>query len=239
MHFKMGKEKGELSLKGIKKIGYVSIGILLSMVLLLTSVELVAFHMDHYRASFEKYKITEATGMNMENLEHTMGDVLKYFKDDRVELDTRAVIHGEEQPVFGEREISHMVDVKALFVQGRFIRNSGVPLILIIALILIKIDKDWRKGFAKTLLYTSIANIGLLVMLLILMKIDFYKYFTYFHLIFFSNDLWILDPTTDVLIQMVPEEFFYSTAVKIIVYFVGSLLVLGTAGGYYLKKRTK
>lgn len=223
----------------IKKIGYISTGILLSIILLLTSVELVAFHMNHYRTSFERYKITEATGMDMENLEHTIEDVLKYFKDDRVELDTRAVIHGEERAVFGEREISHMVDVKALFVQGRFIRNSVVPLVMIIAFILIKIDRDWKKGFARTLLYTSIANIALLVILLILMKIDFYKYFTYFHLIFFSNDLWILDPKTDILIQMVPEEFFYSTAVKIIVYFVGSLLVLGSAGGYYLKKRTK
>ncbi|MFQ8777111.1 MAG: DUF1461 domain-containing protein [Roseburia sp.] len=38
---------------------------------------------------------------------------------------------------------------------------------------------------------------------------DFSKYFVVFHKIFFSgNDLWVLDPHTDMLINIVPEGFF-------------------------------
>ena len=220
----------------LKKISYISLGILLSIVLLFTSVEIVAFNLNHYNKSFVKYNITESTGMDMKNLQHTIEDVLLYLKDNREELDTRAVINGEEREVFGEREILHMVDVKELFIKGRFIRNLSIPLILIISLFIIKTDRNWKRSLSKTLLNTSIINIVLLVILLILMAIDFYKYFTYFHLIFLNNDLWILDPKTDVLIQMVPERFFYDTAVKIVSYFVGSLLVLGSFGFYYIKK---
>lgn len=44
---------------------------------------------------------------------------------------------------------------------------------------------------------------------------DFSKYFVVFHKIFFSNDLWILDPSTDMLINIVPEPFFMDTALRI------------------------
>lgn len=229
-------KRGMVSVKTLQRVGYIMWGVLLSIILLFTSVELIAFNTGHYQKSFIKYNITEATGMDMENLEHTMDDLLEYLKDDRTMLDTRAVIKGEEREVFGERERLHMIDVKELFIKGRLLRNISVVLLIIITPFLIKKDKGWKLGFSKTLIWTSIINIAILLILLILMKIDFYKYFTYFHLMFFSNDLWILDPDTDVLIQMVPEAFFYSTATKIVAYFLTSIISMGIAGYYLLKK---
>lgn len=223
-------------MKLFKKSCYIIFGVLLSVVLLFTSVEVVAFNLNHYSKSFTKYNITEATGMNMENLEYTIGDILEYLKDNREELDTRAFIKGEERDVFSTREKLHMIDVKELFVKGRLIRNFSIFLIIIIFLFIIKKDKHWKRNFPKALLYISICNIVLLGILLVLMATDFYKYFTYFHLIFFNNDLWILDPNTDVLIQMVPEAFFYDTAIKIVTYFISSLIVLGLLGVYSMKK---
>ena len=44
---------------------------------------------------------------------------------------------------------------------------------------------------------------------------DFNKYFTLFHEIFFTNDLWLLDPRTDLLIRMLPEGFFFDMVVRI------------------------
>ena len=41
---------------------------------------------------------------------------------------------------------------------------------------------------------------------------------------FFDNDLWILDPATDLLINIVPEPFFADTAARIA--FTFSFLVL-------------
>ena len=41
----------------------------------------------------------------------------------------------------------------------------------------------------------------------IMILFDFNKYFTYFHYIFFTNDLLATGSNTDLLIQMLPEVF--------------------------------
>jgi aspartyl/glutamyl-tRNA(Asn/Gln) amidotransferase C subunit len=207
----------------------------LSMALLLTSLDVVAFNLNHYKKSFVKYGIAEMTGMNDENLECIIEDVLKYLKDDREELDTRAIIKGKEEEVFGDRERLHMVDVKRLFARGKVLRNVSFMLIIIMALFFVKKDGHWKELVSNVLLYISAINI-LFLFILLLMKVNFDKYFTYFHVIFFNNDLWELNPNTDILVQMLPENFFYDTAVKAVFYFMISLVVLGLSGLCFVKK---
>src|SRR5205814_239283 len=45
--------------------------------------------------------------------------------------------------------------------------------------------------------------------------IDFDRLFLTFHFLSFSNNLWILDPARDRLIQLFPEGFFYDSALQI------------------------
>lgn len=224
-----------MKLKMFKKLSYIIWGTLLSITLLLTSLDAVAFNLNHYKKSFVKYGIAEMTGMDSENLECIIEDVLKYLRDDRKELDTRAIIKGKEGEVFGDREKLHMADVKELFVRGKVLRNVSFVLFIIIALFFIKKDRHWKKLVSNVLLYISAINI-LFLFILLLMKINFNKYFTYFHVIFFNNDLWELNPNTDILVQMLPENFFYDTAVRTVFYFMTSLAVLGLPGLYFIKK---
>ena len=49
---------------------------------------------------------------------------------------------------------------------------------------------------------------------------DFNKYFLLFHEMFFSNDLWLLNPETDLLIRMLPEGFFLDMVVRIGIIFL-------------------
>ena len=44
---------------------------------------------------------------------------------------------------------------------------------------------------------------------------SFDRYFVIFHHLFFDNDLWILDPAKDNLINLLPEGFFSDTAFRI------------------------
>lgn len=218
-----------------RKIGYIILGILLSIILLFTFVEIIAFNLNHYRESFIKYNTTEETGMNEMNLQHTLEDVLRYLRDNRRELDTRVVVEGKESEAFEDREKLHMIDVKGLFFKGRILRNIGAVLFAIIGLIFIIKDEYWKKSLSGTLMYTAVINILFLFVLLLLMKIDFNRCFTYFHIIFFNNDLWILDPDAHVLIQMLPQEFFYDTSVRIIFCFLASLAALGSLGLYFVR----
>lgn len=66
--------------------------------------------------------------------------------------------------------------------------------------------------------------------------VDFNRYFTYFHLIFFNNDLWLLNPNTDLLIQMLPEEFFISIFIRIILFFLLNLAIIQIVGYILMKK---
>ena len=62
--------------------------------------------------------------------------------------------------------------------------------------------------------------VGMCLTLALLAYTNFTKYFTLFHKIFFDNDLWILNPKTDMLINLLPEGFFSDMAVRILLIFL-------------------
>ena len=67
---------------------------------------------------------------------------------------------------------------------------------------------------------------------------DFSKYFIVFHHIFFDNDLWILNPATDMLINIVPEPFFMDTAFRIALTF-GIMVIVFFGLSFFLWKKNK
>ena len=224
----------------LKGILYSIMGILLSVVLLLTATELVSFNVGHYLNQFERYNVPEVTGMDLENLEYTVIDMHRYLRgDDRHRLETEAYFGDELRPVYGEREILHMIDVRDLFVQGKNIRNLGALSLLILFIIMIYKDPRWKKNSWNLLFYTMIGNIILFGLLAFLMYVDFNRYFVIFHLIFFDNDLWLLNPQTDTLIQMLPQPFFYNSAYMITGIYGGSMIFLGGLGLFMKKSQGK
>ena len=78
-------------------------------------------------------------------------------------------------------------------------------------------------------------SLSFVLLLFILIQIDFNKYFTHFHEIFFNNDLWLLNPETDVLIQMLPLEFFTNISVAVVGTFLGIMSIIGGFAFYKLK----
>ena len=80
--------------------------------------------------------------------------------------------------------------------------------------------------------------IGGMAGLAALISTDFTKYFTIFHLIFFDNDDWLLNPKTDLLINIVPEGFFRDTAYAIAFLFLGVCLFIWLTAAL-LRRRAK
>jgi len=182
----------------------------LPLVLLFTSLEVLVFNPSYFNRQFARYGIEEATGMNREDLLYTMGQVMAYLKGQRADLVVLARVRGEEREIFGQREKDHMVDVRHLFLQGFRIRNTALTL-LVLALGFLLFRKKGKEAAA------SLAWAGWLPLLLVLVfsglaALDFSRYFVLFHEAFFDNDLWILDPEREILIQMLPEGFFQDTA---------------------------
>ena len=208
---------------------------LLILGLLLSSINCVAFDLDYYDREYRKLEISKSTGMSQEALLSTTKELLDYIKDKREDLEITALVHGQERLVFNQREIDHMVDVKDLFALAFKLRWISFVIFggMVAALTWLK-GKDSLRDLSISYLII-LAILGLLcIILLVLILMDFTMVWNTFHHIFFSNDLWILNPKTDILIQMVPEGFFFDTVTRILKIFGSILSALAIGSGIIL-----
>lgn len=212
----------------MKKI-IVSIVFVISLIitLLFVDVEMATFDIEFYENKFEEYSIYDKTQIEKKDLIIVTREMLDYMKGNRKNLIIEAKVNGEEEIVFGERERKHMVDVKNLFEKGFMIRNLSLILFIISLFLIIKF---YKKTLYKLLISASILPLIIMSIFGIAISIDFNKYFTIFHEILFTNDLWLLNPKTDILIQMLPLDFFYSISIRILTYFILQLIIIFLLG---------
>ena len=208
-----------------------SLGILFALclmtVLLISSVEAVVYWTPGYfEREYTKYDVAKDVSMNMEDLLDVTDQMMAYLKGNREDLHVETTMGGVRREFFSQREIAHMEDVRGLFLNAITLRR-GCLLIMAAALgVLVLLKADFKKAFPKAVCTGTglFFAAGLLAALII--STDFTRYFILFHHIFFSNDLWILDPATDMLINIVPEGFFRDTAFFIGIYFLTSALLV-------------
>ena len=210
----------------MKKIPLIVLIIFLSLFCLLISLEKNSFKELTYSNAYNEYNIENITGKTHSELMGITNDLLVYLKgnggDEILELN------------FNEREILHMRDVQVLFKYGFILKYISIIVsILIIGFFLIQGEKDILGIYMYKGLFI---NWIIAVLLIVMIYLDFNKYFTYFHEIFFTNDLWLLDPNTDLLIQMLPEEFFITMAKNIGLSFFIYVAILQVIG-YVIYKR--
>ena len=103
--------------------------------------------------------------------------------------------------------------------------SAAAALFLIAGLIIAK--TDWKRLLPRAYLWA----LGILLVVILLLaaafSIDFTRCFTIFHEIFFTNDLWMFNPSEDYMIRMLPEGFFFDMVIRIGMTFVGMLLAVG------------
>lgn len=215
-----------------RKIGrillYGILDIMLLVVLLFTAVQ-INTNMDiYYEWHYKTRQIEADTGMTIDQLMAVTNKMQDYLMGQRDSLDMKAVINGQEQEVFGQREKKHMVDVRNLFMKGHRIRN-WLAIILTLAIIgLFWFNRKGLQGWLKQIWKFWLGGFLVMGLVGVALATNFDKYFILFHHIFFDNDLWILDPREDILINMVPQSFFFEITFLIILVFI--LLVLATIG---------
>ncbi|KPU26385.1 hypothetical protein TR13x_10400 [Caloranaerobacter sp. TR13] len=195
----------------------------LPITMLLMNLEIVTFDISFFKDKYEEYNIENVTGISEENLMLITEKLLDYLKGKRENIIIFTDVGGKIEQVFEERELLHLKDVRELFRKEHVTRNLTLLLSVVSLIYIFYKDKNRLK---KILVITSSIQLFLVGMLYILIYSDFYKYFTYFHKILFSNDLWLLNPETDILIQMYPLEFFSSITYRIFVLFLLEILGL-------------
>lgn len=117
------------------------------------------------------------------------------------------------QPLFSENEMLHLQDVRNIVDLLKTIRwVGGLAAIIGIAVAWglgrmqeknTALHSIWQ-GFA----YASMALLVLGTVICIWGFVDFESLFLQFHLVSFTNDLWLMDPLRDLMIALMPESFF-------------------------------
>ena len=194
-----------------------------------------------YSYGFDKYDIPTYTGLDRGELLSAGRQIRDYFNNDEEFLSVRVVLRGVRvNNLFNDREVLHMKDVKGL-VRGVYIVQEIAFLYLVAFAVggfLIR-----KRAFAPQMVrymgWGGAATLGLVVFVGLVSLIGFDRLFLAFHLISFSNDLWLLDPRRDFLIAMFPEAFFFDATMWIVGLTVVEALLLAAAPVVFLRWRPR
>jgi integral membrane protein (TIGR01906 family) len=209
--------------------------------LITSNVRWVAGDSWFYKDGFRTHEVDQTTGIEFAQLDAAADDLVRYFEDDRSNLNIQVMVDGREAPLFSEEEISHMRDVKGLirFVFRLHEISLGILIAYIGAVVLWTRERTPRQ-LAKYALLGVATGMAVVAGIGVFALTGFDQAWTTFHEIAFRNDLWQLDPDTDRLIQMFPEPFWQDMT-----YLVGALTVfevlatVSVAAGYLVWGRDR
>jgi integral membrane protein (TIGR01906 family) len=131
-------------------------------------------------------------------------------------------------PLYNERELRHMYDVQVVtrWAYGIAIA-AGIFVAVCIALL-------WRSNRARlwiALRVGALLTLGGIVGIVLFALVGWDVFFTGFHSVFFEDDTWYF-LTSDTLIRLFPEQFWFDTAIVI-----GGLSALQAAILYIVLRR--
>ena len=184
-----------------------------------------------WERGFERYDAPRRTGMTPDEVSRVGAEVRDYLRNDAERLTVqRALADGRRAPVFSEREVVHMIDVKRLM--ARTWDAGWAAFGLIVALTAGAFWRGRRAGLAWLLRVAAAAGgliVALVVVLAVVAMVGFDEAFRQFHLLFFTNDLWQLT-SADALIQLFPQRFFFDTTLLIGAAIIAPAVLIGVCG---------
>lgn len=240
--------------KKIRNILSVICAVFTIWILLVSSIEAVCYYIPgFFEYEYEKHDVlSQLPEMSMSEKDGLMAvtnHMMKYLRGDKDAEELQIVVKmgGEERGFFTERELMHMEDVKELFVGAQRLRTAAAFIIIVLLFVIWMAEPDsgsdrvkkadlFRYDICVGLLRGSLAFLIAAAGLGIIVATNFSEAFITFHHIFFDNDLWILDPSVDMLVNIVPEGFFFDTASLILIIFGSVMLALVILAMYVSRK---
>ncbi|MGB7595316.1 MAG: TIGR01906 family membrane protein [Erysipelotrichaceae bacterium] len=215
-------------------------GVLLILVLLLTSIDVFSLDRAFFLSEYKKLDVAADIGVSEADLVKSTDVLLGYLRNTRKDLNVTVTIDGTPRQMFNQKEIDHMVDVKVLYRNAILFRNLSLIIGSVIGVLMFAMYR--RKAIrllSRGIVNASIVFGVILAFVAVYASVDFYGFWTQFHQLFFRNNLWLLDPNTDNLILMVPEPFFFALVFRIVGGFTLSLILINVLAYFGQKKGDK
>jgi len=189
-----------------------------------------------YQYGFDKYGVSQTTGLAEEELGKAATGLISYFNSSEEYISLTVIKDGKLLDLFNQREIAHLKDVKGLIWLDYWVLLGT----LIYALGYVGVSLFWRKRrYWRRLAWGAVGGSSLTLALMLALGLletlfGFGQLFYQFHLISFTNELWLLDPTKDYLIMLFPHGFWYDATLFCALATVVMAVILGGVGGGYL-----
>ncbi len=193
------------------------------------------YQSEHRKLTLNNKSIAEYIGISNDELDELTSFTLNYLNDSNASLNKQMFINGELREVFTADEKAHMVDVQKLNITSIYF--GFIALIVFISTFLFICFNKLINKFYKANNNVFKLFVVFISILIIWIVIDFNSFWNFFHHVFFAgNDLWILDLNKDILIMIVPPEFFFHLVSTIVNSFI-IVLIIYYLFIYYLNKR--
>ncbi len=162
-----------------------------------------------YLWGYETFNVSASTGMSRAQLEEATDQLLTFFEGGPP-VSLKVLKGGQPAPLYNDKEMRHLDDVRNLMGWAWSVQLvSLVALIVATAGALVVGRRAGLRWLAKVALGGGLMTVASVVVLGLLALSDFQAFWTQFHILSFSNDLWLLDPRTDYLIRMFPPPFWF------------------------------
>jgi len=212
--------------------------LIIPVIVLFSFAMFFAFGNGIYLKHIEEENLTKSIDLTQEELPRVIEHITSYIKGVNDDFSLAGKDQdGESVNIFSQKEIDHMKDVRSLFDYMKGITFIG----LLIVLLFLRLSKSDDKGIAilADVLYKSgVLSIVISMLTSAMVVTNFDKYFTKFHEVVFTNDLWLLNPETDVLIQILPITFFINITMKILLFSMGTMFFITALGMAIREYRT-
>ncbi|MBR5337111.1 MAG: TIGR01906 family membrane protein [Lachnospiraceae bacterium] len=223
-----------------------TLGVIASLCLIVASVVLsVEFNItdnSFFINEYIKCRVDISLDMNLDDIEVVSKEMMKYLYGERDDLVVYTTMGGTYREFFNDREKTHMIDVKAMLDTAIAVRTACL---LAAAVIIGVLAFIWRRGvavfLARSYLLACAATAAFFAFIgIFIAAFGFTEFWERFHGVFFTNDLWLLNPATDMMIRLLPEQFFSDLVARSVLVFgiiCGVLIIISAVVLFHCKRR--
>jgi integral membrane protein (TIGR01906 family) len=230
----------DTELGALRTLVLVALVLAVPVALITTTIRVAISEQALYDYSVREFDAATASDIPESELVRANSELRDYIVDeDAGPLAIRVTeADGSEAPLFNAREISHMRDVRDLVQLMFTVQMIAVAVVIALSVIMVAL---WPvRVLAAGLIYGAALTGAIFGAVAILAVAGFDSAWSEFHTIAFTNDLWQLDPDTDHLIQMYPQEFWFQASMLIAgAVLLQAILIALVATGYLLISRQK
>ncbi len=215
--------------------------ILIVFSVVVACVQAFAFDPSFYKQQYASLGTAEKLDSGgAANLDRATEVLLGYLQGREENLDLVMGTDDGEHEYYSEREKAHMIDVKALYQNALAFMVAGfcVGGALLLYCMLHK-KRAYLRQTLRVYFWTTVGILAFFVCIGIWAAVDFNHFWISFHHVFFTNDLWILDPRTSRMIIMFEEQLFADLVARILVAFLTVVVGAAAAAGVINKRMAK